>query len=1069
MNDGSRQDVALFAEALQLPSSQRSAFLERACGDDAKLRERVTGLLRAHDSAGDFLEKPPPDAIDGELEVSVGEKPGDRIGRYKLLQQIGEGGCGVVYMAEQEEPVRRRVALKIIRPGMDTRSVMARFEAERQALALMDHPNIAKVFDAGATESGRPYFVMELVRGVKITEYCDQNALTTEQRLGLFVQVCRAVQHAHQKGVIHRDIKPSNILVTKTEEGTALPVVIDFGIAKATTNQRLTDATVFTAFEMLIGTPAYMSPEQAELGGVDVDTRTDIYSLGVLLYELLTGLTPFEGGVMMKAGLDEIRRVIRERDPARPSTRLGAMAVGDLTATAQHRHSAPIQLIRSIRGDLDWIVMKALEKDRSRRYETANGLALDVQRHLDNEAISARPPSTRYRFQKLVLRNKLLFSALGVIAVLLVTSLFVVTALLGKKRTEAAKSQQITQFLEEMLQGVGPSVALGRDTGLLKDILDKTAERIGKGLARQPAVEAELRRVIGRLYYEIGSYAQAESMQRAALVTYEKIFGSESKEVATSLNDLGLVLLREGNLAEAEATQLKGLSIRRNLSGNDHLEVAASLKNLSDLRLRQGRFEEAETLSREALGIRQRSAGSLEMSDSLRGLAKILRAQGKFDKAEVLARENVAMLQRLHPERELKFELAMALLDLATAISASGQAIAGDNPVEGKRKLEEAESLGKQAVAMERELYGDENPELTASLSLLSVAMGAREARGFNENDSQTVLSAVLSMQRKQLGTTNPDLIDSLGTLAWLLESKQQLPQAETVLRDVLTKQRKLAGNETAQSLGTLQSLIRVLLKEKKFDEAEKVLAETLTPAFIKQGSSLNFLDQRIDLMARLGRWEEARADAARAFGLNPENQDRSHRLAPLLLITQNRGEYEQLCQRTLKTFANTADAFVADRAAKDCLLAPLPGVDLRVIDRLADTAIRVGQDGSRFSEYHRLSMPYFQMCKALSQYRQGNFAQAVEWAKKSLQDPHVNSQAQAYPVLAMAQWRLGNKEAALAALAEADAAVASIFPGRNNEEGVWLGWIFARIWLDEATSLINGEAAPPIGSVKEE
>src|SRR6266446_71873 len=280
---------------------------------------------------------------------------------------------------------------------MDTKSVMARFEAERQALALMDHSNIAKVFDAGATESGRPYFVMELVKGVKITDYCDQHALTTEGRLGLFVQVCHAVQHAHQKGIIHRDIKPSNILVTRTEEGAALPVVIDFGIAKATTNQRLTDATVFTAFEMLIGTPAYMSPEQAELGGVDVDTRTDIYSLGVLLYELLTGSTPFEGGAMMKAGLDEIRRVIRERDPIRPSTRLSSMSAGDLTSTAQRRHSSPLNLIRSIRGDLDWIVMKALEKDRSRRYETASSLALDIQRHLANETISARPPSALYK------------------------------------------------------------------------------------------------------------------------------------------------------------------------------------------------------------------------------------------------------------------------------------------------------------------------------------------------------------------------------------------------------------------------------------------------------------------------------------------------------------------------------------------------------------------------------------------------------------------------------------------------------------------------------------------------
>src|SRR5258708_1190448 len=327
MNDPPNRDVMLFAEALQLSSAERSAYLERACGADEKLRQRVERLLKSHDHAGDFLEKPPPEAApEASPKASVGEQPGDRIGRYKLLQQIGEGGCGVVYMAEQEEPIRRRVALKIIKPGLDNKSVMARFEAERQALALMDHLCIAKVFDAGATESGRPYFVMELVRGVKITEYCDRKSLTTEERLGLFVQVCRAIQHAHQKGIIHRDIKPSNILVTTTEGGDAFPVVIDFGIAKATANQRLTDRTVFTAFEMLIGTPAYMSPEQADLSGVDVDTRTDVYSLGVLLYELLTGSPPFDGESLMKAGLVEIRRVIRERDPARPSMRLSTVA-----------------------------------------------------------------------------------------------------------------------------------------------------------------------------------------------------------------------------------------------------------------------------------------------------------------------------------------------------------------------------------------------------------------------------------------------------------------------------------------------------------------------------------------------------------------------------------------------------------------------------------------------------------------------------------------------------------------------------------------------------------------------
>jgi eukaryotic-like serine/threonine-protein kinase len=408
-------EQVLFAEVLQRETPEaRAAYLAAACGTDAVLRRRLEALLAAAENAGNFLEQPPTgltqDAASTLLITElISEKPGEKIGRYKLLEKIGEGGCGTVYVAEQTEPVRRRVALKVIKLGMDTRQVIARFEAERQALAMMDHPNIAKVHDGGATETGRPYFVMELVRGVKVTDYCDQNNLSTGERLDLFIKVCRAVQHAHQKGIIHRDLKPSNILVT-LHDGVPVPKVIDFGIAKATEG-RLTDKTVYTELHQFIGTPAYMSPEQAEMSGLDIDTRADIYSLGVLLYELLTGRPPFSAEELLQAGFDEMRRTIREQEPVRPSTRLSTMLEGELTATAKRHGADALKLVHLVRGDLDWIVMKALEKDRTRRYETASDLARDVERNRHDEPVIARPPSAAYRFRKLVRRNKLAFIA----------------------------------------------------------------------------------------------------------------------------------------------------------------------------------------------------------------------------------------------------------------------------------------------------------------------------------------------------------------------------------------------------------------------------------------------------------------------------------------------------------------------------------------------------------------------------------------------------------------------------------------------------------------------------------
>ena len=1050
MNDSSDSDLALFVEAIQLPVAERAAHLERACGTDEQLRLRIERLLNAHDQAGDFLEQSAP-ATEASAQTPVGEKPGDRIGRYKLLQQIGEGGCGVVYLAEQESPVRRRVALKIIKPGMDTKSVMARFEAERQALALMDHPNIAKVFDAGATESGRPYFVMELVRGVKITEYCDSKSLTTEGRLKLFIQVCRAVQHAHQKGIIHRDIKPSNILVMTAEDGKPLPVVIDFGIAKATTKQQLTDRTLFTAFEMLIGTPAYMSPEQADLSGVDVDTRTDVYSLGVLLYELVTGAPPFDGASLMKSGLDETRRTIREKDPDRPSLRLVTMNQADLTITATHRQSAPPALIRSVRGDLDWIVMKALEKDRTRRYETANGLALDVERYLANEPILARPPSKLYKLQKTVQRNQLLFAGVGVIVLLLIAGLIIVSAsLAGERRSrreaqvaqtkaEAAssKSQQVTKFLEDMLNGVEPSVALGRDTTMLREILNRTAERVGTEMTNQPEVEAELRGLLGSLYQEIGNYDRAEEMHRAALITRQKLFGKESPEAAKSLNDLGLALLANNKLAEAEQAHREALAIRQRLYGEENADTATSLNDLSSAYRQETKLSQAEPMARQALAIREKLFGHehLQVADSLRNLSVILGDEGRWGEAEKMAREVLAIRRKLlGPEHQ---SIASALDDVAWAAGAQG-------------KLDEAETLERESLTLREKLLGADHPDVAKSLYLVGDRMRERG----NLNEAYPVLSAAFSIQRKLLGEDNPASLFTLRSLGSTLEAESRYGEAEQVYREALTVWHKRGESEPQEVLSEVEGLARVLIAQKKFNDAEQLLDETLTPALAKQTSSAELLALRGGLKARSGQWQQAVDDESAAVEHQPANEWRFAVLAALLAKTHDQTAYEQFRRRLLSEFAVTTDIYAADQVAKSCLFRPPSAADLKIISRLADSIVAdgAGDQGAR---------PYFQDCKALCEYRLGHYEEAIEWAQKPIKIPGLHVYGHAYATLAMAYWQLGDKEKARAMLAKGEEFAPATMPQSiaENPSTAWQGWLFARIQLEEASALIGSSS----------
>jgi eukaryotic-like serine/threonine-protein kinase len=679
------------------------------------------------------------------------------------------------------------------------------------------------------------------------------------------MQVCHAVQHAHQKGIIHRDLKPSNILVT-LHDGVPVPKVIDFGIAKATTDQRLTDKTIFTAFEQFIGTPAYMSPEQAEMSGLDIDTRSDIYSLGVLLYELLTGRTPLDPEELLRSGMNETRRKIREEEALRPSTRLSAMQAADLTIIAKHRQADVPKLIHLVRGDLDWIVMKCLEKDRTRRYETANGLAADLKRHLQNEPVTARPPSRAYQFQKLIRRNKLAFAAGAAVAVALIIGVALSTMqavratraeheqgrLRQEAQAEAAKSQQVAAFLQDMLKGVGPSFAVGRDTAMLREILDQTAKRLGD-LKQQPSVEADLRETLGNVYADLAEHRNAAAMHRQALMIRRRVFGNEHTKTASSLHNLGVALWNQGELKEAETLLRESLAVRRKIFGDEHAEVAKTLHQLGATLRFQGNIAQSETVQREALAIRRKVFGSndLHVALSLNDLGSLLLFQHQTSEAEAMLVEALATRKKLfgsfHPT------VAESINNLACVYRA-------------QNKLPEAEAMHREALAMQRKLLGDKHPwtafalrdlgltlwkekRLAEAESAIRSAVTLQEQLGEKEHPEAAVwrsdLARLLSEQGKMdeavlfcraevdsrkrfLGPEHPAVVESVHHLGMTLRAAGKYEEAEGVFRDGLAMRRKLLGSESLPVASSLSLLGMCLAKQNKLAEAENRFRESL-------------------------------------------------------------------------------------------------------------------------------------------------------------------------------------------------------------------------------------------------
>ena len=835
------REQELFHACLELSPAERDAYLAETCGGDRLLGARVGRLLAAHAQAEHVTLSP-------LLHSLITGDVADCIGPYQLVRVLGEGGMGTVYEAEQLEPVQRRVALKIVKLGMDTREVVTRFMTERQALAAMDHPFVAKVFDAGHTAAGRPYFVMELVEGVPLLDYCDTNRLSVKERVELFVLICQAVQHAHLKGVVHRDLKPSNVLVTANAQSPA-PKIIDFGIAKAIGLDLPAGAVEFTRADQPLGTPAYMSPEQAGFGRMDIDTRTDVYSLGVILYELLAGCLPSDPAATGYAAfLADLTK--GELKISRPSARVCTLP--DSAAIAAARLATPAGLRRQLEGDLDWIVMKSLEIDRGRRFETALALAEDLQRYESEKPVSARPPTMSYQFRKFVRRHRVQVVAASVAAAALLVGTIAAAGGMVRApraeataREEAATSRQVSDFLVRLFTLSNPDQAPGSPT-TVRDLLERGAGTIEKDLKEQPAVQANLFGTLSKVYEALGQYPQSKRFAEKSLALPRATGRDGELQTAAVLLQLGRAHQRLGDMELTRTSYEQALAVRIRVLGEDNLDVARVLNNLGALHGQMERYDEAIAAHERALAIQRRVGGPkhTDVGHSLRGLAIVQDRKGNVEAGLELFRQAQEIFEASYgPEHTFT---ASGLQDIAVSLRTLN-------------RNDEARQLLERSLAILKRIHGPDHPNVSFtahSLGIVMVAQGQVEA-------AVPVLEDAFRIRMATMGPDNPRTSDIAESLAMAWVSLGDLEKGRQLLEQALRGHEKAYGADHTSTLETRGNLARTLVKAKRYDEAlphlEAVVLRDVPPAM-----RIDLQDPSFDPMRQMHGFRELEMAASR-------------------------------------------------------------------------------------------------------------------------------------------------------------------------------------------------------------